>query len=312
MCELRGGGDRHLLQRVQQHVASLVEFLREVAEVLTHADSRLWRTFAPLLFRPGFLTQQFLQGRRASYLPPFRLYIVVSLLFFLVISLTAQVSTHTGISSMAADKAGSEAFAEIQKELDGSTDPEERALLRSQLQRLNTLKEKMGPTAEAPSCSELIHMASVSNWLQRGLVTACEKTKADHGKELERNLIHNLGRAMFLFLPLLAVLMKLLYLRQKRYYVEHLLLLMHNHAFAFLVMSVFIIATRFMSSDGLISSLTIGLSLYVTYYLYRSMRCVYGQSRTLTLFKFATLAFGYFVCGLLILILTAVYSAVTL
>jgi hypothetical protein len=297
---------------MRRHAPSFVDFLGEAAEVFTHADSRLWRTVAPLLFRPGFLTQQFLQGRRASYLPPFRLYIVVSLLFFLVVSLTAQVSTQTAISSGAARKAGSDTLAEIQKEFDASTDPEERALLGGQLQRLNTLNDKLGPAAEAASCSELLHEASGPNWLQRGLITACEKTKADHGKALERNLLHNLGRAMFLFLPLLAALMKLIYLRQKRYYVEHLLLLLHDHAFAFLIMSVFMITTYFMSSDRLIDGLTIALSIYVTYYLYRSMRRLYGQGRTLTLLKFATLAFAYCVCGLFMLMLTAVYSAVTL
>ena len=168
-------------QRMRPHVPSFVEFLGEAAEVFTHADSRLWRTFAPLLFRPGFLTQQFLQGRRASYLPPFRLYIVVSLLFFLVVSLTAQVSTHTAVSSSAARKARSEALADIQREFDASTDPEERALLGGRLQRLNTLNEKLGPTAEAASCSELLHEASGPTWLRRGLITACEKTKADRG-----------------------------------------------------------------------------------------------------------------------------------
>jgi hypothetical protein len=296
-------------QRIRQHVPSLLEFLGEAAEAFTHADSRLWRTVVPLFFRPGFLTQQFLQGRHASYLPPFRLYIVASLLFFLVVSLTAsQVSTNTAMSSIAARKAGSEASADMQRELDESTDPEERAALRSQLQRLN---DKLAPTAEAASCSERIHVAPVSSWLQRGLVAACEKTNADHGKGLERDLIHNLGRAMFLFLPLLAALMKLIYLRQKRYYVEHLLLLLHNHAFAFLIMSVSMIATYFMSSDRLIVGLRITLSIYVTYYLYRSMRRVYGQGRALTVLKFATLALSYFVCGLFMLMLTAVYSAVT-
>jgi hypothetical protein len=298
---------------MREHVPSLVEFLGEAAEVFTHADSRLWRTFEPLLFRPGFLTQQFLQGRRASYLPPFRLYIVISLLFFLVVSLTAQVSPHTAVSSNAARKAASETLADIQREFDESADPEDRAQLRSQLQRLNTLNDKLAPTVEVGSCSELIHVGSVSRWLQRGLVAACEKTKADHGKELEQNLIHNLGRAMFLFLPLLAVLMKLIYLRRKRYYVEHLLLLVHNHAFAFLIMSVFLIATHFMSPDrSLIGKLSIAMSIYGIYYLYRSMRRVYCQGRALTLFKFAILAFGYCVCGLFMLMLTTVYSAVTL
>ena len=43
---------------------------------------------------------------------------------------------------------------------------------------------------------------------------------------------------MFVFLPLLALVMKLLYWRPKRYYVEHLLFLVHNHAFVFLALAM--------------------------------------------------------------------------
>ncbi len=298
-------------QRVGHHSLSLKEFLGEAAEVLTHADSRLSLTLVPLLFRPGFLTQQFLRGRRASYLPPFRLYIVLSVLFFLVVPLTAHVSPLPGNTSIAARDAASKARAEMQKELSASADPEDQALLR----KLNTLNDKLAPsagTAGSASCSDLIDAASISSRLQQGLVAACEKIKADHGQELERNLIHNLGRAMFVFLPLLAALMTLLYLRQQRYYLEHLLLLLHNHAFAFLIMSGFLIATHFMTSDRLTGWLSVGFSIYVVYYLYESMRRVYGQGRALTILKFGVLAFVYFVCGLFTLALTAVYSAVTL
>jgi hypothetical protein len=49
-------------QSVEYHLHSLWDLLGEAAEVFTHADSRLWRTLAPLLIRPGFLTQQFLAG----------------------------------------------------------------------------------------------------------------------------------------------------------------------------------------------------------------------------------------------------------
>src|SRR5579862_5007507 len=48
-------------------------FVGEAFEDLTHADSRLWQTLIALLFRPGFLTREFLEGRRARYLPPVRL-----------------------------------------------------------------------------------------------------------------------------------------------------------------------------------------------------------------------------------------------
>ena len=51
---------------------------------LAHLDSRVWRTLIALLLRPGRLTNEFVAGRRTLYLPPFRLYLVLSLIFFLL------------------------------------------------------------------------------------------------------------------------------------------------------------------------------------------------------------------------------------
>jgi Protein of unknown function (DUF3667) len=75
------------------HSPSLRSFVAEATEVLTHGDSRLRRTLAPLICCPGLLTQQYLLGRRASYLPPFRLYVVLSVLFFLVFSFSGPLTT---------------------------------------------------------------------------------------------------------------------------------------------------------------------------------------------------------------------------
>jgi hypothetical protein len=302
-------------QRALHHVHSLREFLGEAAEVLTHADSRVWRTFIPLLFRPGFLTQQFLQGRRASYLPPFRLYIVLSVLFFLVMSLDAEGPGNTAGGHVGVRQAASQASAALQQELDESTDPEDRAILRKQLQSLNTLDEKLTPTAgatEKVSCAHISSGVSLPTWLAPRMISACEKIMADNGKELAQSLFHNIGRAMFVFLPLLAALMKILYRRPKHFYVEHLLLLIHNHAFLFLIMSIFMLVTRFIHSAAVMSVLNTGLAIYVGYYPYESMRRVYGQGRGITLLKFAVLFCGYFLCAILTLVLTALYSAATL
>src|ERR1700733_2850514 len=73
-------------QRREPPVHSLWHFSQVATEDLTHADSRLWRTLGALLFKPGYLTQQFLAGRRARYLPPLRLYLVLSVAFFLFAS----------------------------------------------------------------------------------------------------------------------------------------------------------------------------------------------------------------------------------
>src|SRR5215469_10963942 len=75
-------------QRLEAPLQSLWHFTREATEDLTHTDSRLWRTLGALLFRPGYLTREFLAGRRARYLPPVRLYLVISVLFFLWASAT--------------------------------------------------------------------------------------------------------------------------------------------------------------------------------------------------------------------------------
>jgi hypothetical protein len=79
-------------QAADVHVPSTGELLHEALEGITHSDSRLWRTLFFLWFRPGKLTQEFVAGRRAAYLPPFRLYLVLSIIFFLIASVS---NTHT-------------------------------------------------------------------------------------------------------------------------------------------------------------------------------------------------------------------------
>jgi len=46
-------------------------------------DSRASRTIWPLMFRPGFLTNEYIAGRRVHYVPPLRLYLFISIVFFI-------------------------------------------------------------------------------------------------------------------------------------------------------------------------------------------------------------------------------------
>lgn len=48
-------------------------------------DSRAGRTLFPLIFRPGFLTNEYIRGRRVHYVPPLRLYFFISIVFFLLL-----------------------------------------------------------------------------------------------------------------------------------------------------------------------------------------------------------------------------------
>jgi hypothetical protein len=297
-------------QRVEPHSHSLWSFVAEAAEALTHADSSLWRTLGPLLCRPGFLTQQFLGGRRARYLPPVRLYLVLSFLFFLLVTITSPVTSRSApaIASTALDMKSPRRNALDEHAPDEmSNDPQK---LRASG---GTLTGNIDAAAERERILDLCR-ASIAHlpgpdWLRQPFFRACVRTGADQNRELGRTFVHNLGRALFLLLPLLAALMVPLYRHPKRYYVDHMLLLVHNHACVFLVMSGFIMAVRWIPTGTSANLVTFALILYLLIYLYSSMRRVYGESRARTLIKFSALSVGYFICAACTVLLTGLYSA---
>lgn len=69
------------------HVSlSFGHFTHELVEGLFHVDSKFWRTLRTLLTRPGLLTHEYLGGKRNSYSPPFRSYLVISIAYFIIAS----------------------------------------------------------------------------------------------------------------------------------------------------------------------------------------------------------------------------------
>jgi len=114
---------------------------------------------------------------------------------------------------------------------------------------------------------------------------------------------------MFVFLPLLALSMKPLYWRPKRYYVEHLLFLVHNHAFVFLVLSLGALLDKIEVLHGHLGFVKFAAWVYVVWYLFRGMRNYYGQGWWLTFAKYLTIAWSYVFAALTVLLLTTLYSA---
>ena len=88
-------------QTADVHVPSTRELFHEAIEGITHSDSRLWNSLKLLWFKPGKLTQEFVAGRRVAYLPPFRLYLVLSIIFFLAASFY-----HSDVNLAVLDKNG--------------------------------------------------------------------------------------------------------------------------------------------------------------------------------------------------------------
>src|SRR4029453_14213072 len=64
------------------------DFFHEFTHEMLHVDGRIWQTVQRLILSPGFLTREYLQGRRARWISPIRLYLIFSVAFFGLSALT--------------------------------------------------------------------------------------------------------------------------------------------------------------------------------------------------------------------------------
>jgi hypothetical protein len=92
---------------------SRAELKRPVIGLFTEAldgvftwDGRLLRTFRQLFSRPGQVAREFVDGRRRSYTPPIRLYLIVSLVFFAAMAISGIRIVAVNITADEAGEAG--------------------------------------------------------------------------------------------------------------------------------------------------------------------------------------------------------------
>jgi len=322
-------------QRARSRLISLWELIRDAFGDLFELDSRLWRTLLPLLGRPGLLTHDYLQGRRARYMPPFRMYLVMSLLFFLVaffdpresLSLLFEPQAAAEPETAGLDESKGELEREIAGELHGEVTIGDEARGTSESEQPGNGVEAGGSATEPDAedgqkddCDAENFAFEGPGWLKRRLTPerlsrACTEVQRDDGSQLAGKVVDNIPAALIVLLPIMAFVLTLLYPLSRRYYVEHLLFFIHFHAFFFLLLILQILFGRIAGWAGLPESLAVLIivisSFYIPVYLYVAMRRVYGQGRLVTFAKYVVLSVAYlggFVVTMLGALLIAAFS----
>ena len=299
------------------HVLSMREVAGDVTHSLLHLDSRVWRTLKLLILEPGELTREFIAGRHQRYLPPFRLYLAISILFFALSALLP------GFSLVQVNRSGEEPLAPVVIEGRDQTAARAQSALDELPAEVRKELAAAGVDAKAieqagagtEPCTVDLPPIFGMDW-NDPLRRACLKIRADGGAALAERFAATAPKLMFLFLPLMAGIALLFYWRPRRLYAEHLVLFLHNHAFTFLL----ILVTQVVSAIALLKIPFIGvlgflkflLFLYLLYYIYRSMRVVYGERRVKTAFKFIALVSIYFLLLGITMMAGLVYSVLSL
>lgn len=257
-------------QRGDTHVLTFRELFDEFVDGLLNMDSRVWRTLLPLALYPGQLTVEYLKGRRMYYLPPFRLYLILSVLFFLIAANNGNVGENFG---------------------QDNNNPETSSVPRQQ--------------------------CTLAGLPQGALFTivlrdACLKFLNDP-QRLTQNLLDLVPIMMIVGIPLVALFMHLVYFRSGRYYVEHIIFLLHTHAFFFFASIAMALSSalgqRYDFLFGSMNWFRIIASWYIPIYIFMAMLKVYGDSLTKTFFKGFFVMSGYLFSILVVTFFSILYTA---
>ncbi len=253
----------HCGQEVDARRGSLAPVLGELFSEWFALDGVLPRTLGRLA-RPGRLTAAYLGGKRARYLRPLRLYFVASLvLFSSALDLPVPDVRHFDVIV-----AGRTVHEADEGERRGNLDFFDSSswLTRSVLDRYPERAERL---FELPPQD-----------LAAGLIRGLERV---------------LPTALILFLPILALALKLLYVRTGTLYVDHLVFAVHFQSALFLgLAAVWLVTTvaRLHVLAAILGYMAISLAI-VGVYLPLALRHVYRQGRGWTALKTLALLLAY-------------------
>ena len=389
-----------------RHVGHAIE---EVFESFWHLDGRIFRTLREL-FLPGRVARNYLAGHRVRYLPPLRLFVILSLLTFFVGRLLFDFQPTIKIDGELADFQADRTVAQVEQRRDrllaklGEAEREDASTpganpaliatrMRIQSQAATRIAELRNPESEptnaaaeaeqadaaaeaeavsasagtadraqAPKATQATQTAAAKNvapaagtadeqtrnvgdrkksaaaddddsdldceklraeaddrtwlpafadrWINARVVKACENFRhADtEGGRLFQEFLAAVPSALFVLMPLFALLLKLVYLGSGRSYLEHFVVALYSHAFLLLMlMAMFLLsASESIGTPGWLRGLGYAaVWIYVPIYLLLMQKRVYGRGWISNLVRYCIIGCIYFV----LVTLATVYAA---
>lgn len=308
-------------------------------EDVTHFDGKFFSTLRLLISKPGFLSAEYVRGRRTSYLNPIRMYLFTSAVFFLIFfsffkfnegDILVQDEIVHGKKIADVEKMDSVAFNNYTRVINKEEEGKDKPMTRQEFKKfMDSITTNSGISFSFTHYkSKLAYNEAVKSgknkdsWLQRKLtIKEIELNEKYHNRTKEifnaigETLLHKLPQMLFVSLPLLALLLKLLYIRRKEfYYVSHGIFSLHLYIFIFIAL-LFIFGLSKMNESfhwGIITFLKGLIIVFIFFYAYKAMRNFYQQRRGKTIVKFALLSFLFLFVMLLLFSLFLFFSFFTI
>jgi len=312
-----------------------------------HFDHQFFHTLKPLFLKPGKLTNEYMAGRRAQFLHPVKMYIFISVVFFLLVFSDSNKETKTETKEKAKTETNAKPVSgklvrdsirrAIEKNKDLSSTQKKK--IEKQIDNYGVIKvtenydddssnnkkkrdDILKFTATDDTTLAQYHASQLKlaeadrdgfierRWTEKALVYH-EKYGKLSKEILWEEIKHNIPKMMFLLLPLFALILRVTFWKNRKYYVEHLIYSFHLHCFLFLFIAILMLLHMVIPIPKAINDIIdLGAYIYVIWYIYKSLRVVYHRSRFRTITKMIGMSFMYFfacsLCLSLIVLMTAI------
>ncbi|MFN2542093.1 MAG: DUF3667 domain-containing protein [Chthoniobacterales bacterium] len=303
----------------------------DVMDSFLNWDSKFFATIGLLIIKPWRLTNEFLAGKRVRYLHPLRLYLLASILFFFAVNYGVRglrlqpgkiAEEHRAEVADAINKGRDEIEQELDKE---NLTPDSRRKADEALDALSnprppptaSASPSLNPSPPAPPAISppgpgartygavsdrpfvVFDDAKSTTPFERWLEARAKEKMGEHGTKMGlfiTTLFSNLPYMMLCCIPLFAFVLKILYIRKRIFYIDHLVYALHIHSFAYTAIMLIVLASIGLNriapaASGWIAVLWILFAVQI----FLSIRRVYRQSWFISILKFFVGGFAYLV-----------------
>ena len=311
-------------QRVGPALISLKDIFSDFFDSVFNVNSRFFLTLGHL-FIPGYLTQQFFRGKRAGYISPLRLFFVALITLFAILGVIyfgdveSSIDGQTPYQAYQVNQKAREMVSNTILHIGYDTlDTSQRAILDTLKHALPEFDEKtvdlqltVTNNAKVALTPDEVYGMPIDTVLARHqlksfgerLITRQLILAQRNPAKVIQQAIANSTWMILLLMPVLAFVLKLLYIRRNMYFVQHLVFLFHFHAAAFVALILYFPLLDLMPG---MTAVIIPMAIFI--FLLAAMKRFYAQRWFKTVMKYGLLLISYLSFLILFMLITVVVS----
>lgn len=297
---------------------SLGAFFHDLLHGVFHFEGKIWRTLPLLAWRPGRLTREYIDGRRASYVSPIALFLFVVFLTFAVFNLLGSpIAFNNQGQSQGLEQGISEAEREALKTLATS----ERKLAEAKAGKggdLARLEQDVAGARNAVAVIQAARDGQLPSQIAKGGVTAAEKSALEainrawqHARANPELTIYKLQNSAYkyswLLIPLSVPFLWLLFPFSRRFQLyDHTVFVTYSLSFMLLLLAAISVLTVWGGAGYVVAALL----FYAPFHMYRQLRDTYALGRFAAWWRTWFLSlFAFMVLGMFATMMTLLVAA---